>query len=93
MLIVVAAADAAARRAAPTAPPAPPSISAKRIGHQRSCVAFASQRVKSAAVRCGPSSSSSTLPAAVRELAGDDPAARAGADDHDVEALAHPMPR
>ena len=36
------------------APPAPPSISAKRIGHQRSCVALASQRVKSAAVRCGP---------------------------------------
>src|SRR5262249_1305853 len=45
----------------PTTPPAPPSISAKRIGHQRSCAAFASQRVKSAAVRCGPSSSSSTL--------------------------------
>src|SRR5262249_48222053 len=45
----------------PTTPPAPPSISAKRIGHQRSCAAFASQRVKSAAVRCGPSSSRRTL--------------------------------
>ena len=48
-------------RPAPTAPPAPPSISANRIGHQRSCVAFASQRVKSAAVLCGPTSSRSTL--------------------------------
>ena len=32
-------------------------------------------------------------PAALGELAGDDAAARAGADDDDVEALAHPMPR
>ena len=32
-------------------------------------------------------------PAAIRELARDDPATRAGADDHDVEALAHPIPR
>ena len=31
--------------------------------------------------------------AALGELAGDDPAARAGADDHDVEALAHAIPR
>ena len=33
------------------------------------------------------------VPAAVGELARDDPAARAGADDHDVEPLAHPIPR
>ena len=76
-----------------TAPPAPPSISAKRIGQNSSCVAFASQREKSAAVRCGPHSSSSTLPPALGELARHDSAPRAGADDDDVEALAHPMPR
>ena len=76
-----------------TAPPAPPSISAKRIGQKRSCVAFASQRVKSAAVRCGPALEQEHAPAALGELAGDDAAAGAGADDDDVEALAHPMPR
>ena len=32
-------------------------------------------------------------PAALRELARHDPATGAGADDHDVEALAHPIPR
>ena len=44
-----------------TTPRAPPSIGAKRTGHQKSWFAFASQRVKSAAVRCGPHSSRRTV--------------------------------
>ena len=66
---------------------------ANRIGHQRSCAALASQRVKSAAVLWGPELEQEHTAAAVGQLAGDDSTAGARADDHDIEALAHPIPR
>ena len=67
------------QRPARNATTSPPGSGAKRSGHQRSWVAFASQRVKSAAVRCGPHLEQQHVAAALRELARDDAAARAGA--------------
>ena len=66
---------------------------ASRSGQKRSCVAFASQRVKSAAVRCGPDLEQQHVAAALRELARDDAAAGARADHDDVEVVLHAIPR
>ncbi len=76
-------------------PPAPPSIGANRSGHQKSWFAFASQRVKSAAVRCGPASRRSTLrPRSASSPAMTPPPAPEPDHDH-VEALGrgHEIPR
>ena len=56
-------------------------------------VAFASQRVKSAAVQVRAGLEQEDVAAALRELARDDAAARAGADDDDVESVLHAIPR
>ena len=66
---------------------------AKRSGQKRSCAAFDSQRVKSAARRCGPHSSKQHVAAALRELARDDAPTGAGPHDDDVESVLHAIPR